>query len=176
MLELEISNSSVSPIQKGQWRSVKGSPELHTSGPCSRFRGRVNGNKSLSLSHEYDADGFECASQKALNSGYWGNPYILSVFEKQKLPCARVLPSPFSGCTWSSFESWPWGTAFPGFLTPTKQRQFLPSPPDADAMEAGLPTEEPSLCLLSSSWAWEWLKTALHNHNLFNKLWARKTK
>lgn len=183
MLELEISNSSVPPIKKGQWRSVKGSPEPHTSGPYSWLRGRVNGNKSLSLSHEYDADGFECASQKASNSGLWGNPYILNLFENKKLPFAGVLPSPLSGCTWSSFQrhdlekqhflvSWPL----------TKQRQFLPATPlprppqHAGTMEIGLSTVQPSLCLLSFSWAREWLKTALHNHHLFNKLWARKTK
>lgn len=32
MLELEVSNSSVPPIKKGQWRSVEGSPWLCTSG------------------------------------------------------------------------------------------------------------------------------------------------
>lgn len=105
MLELEISNSSVPPIKKGQWRSVKGSPVPHTSGLYSRLRGRVNGNKSLSLSHEYDADGFQCASQKASNGAFWGNPYILNLFENKKLPCGWVLPSPISGYAWSSFQS-----------------------------------------------------------------------
>lgn len=145
MLELEISNSSVPPIKKGQWRSVKGSPEPHTSGPCSRLRGRVNGNKSLSLSHEYDADGFECASQKASNGGFWGNPYILNLFENKKLPFGWVLPSPLSGYTWSSLQS-----------HDLEEQQFLVSwppqnsssscqlTPDAGTMKTGLPRAEPS--------------------------------